>query len=54
MVRALSAANRRITPFLYVLTRDGMVCVNCADTVANVLPGVWANADPGEKQAGAA
>jgi len=41
-------------PFLYVLTLDGMVCANCANTVANALnalPGVWANVELSEKKA---
>ena len=41
-------------PFVYVLTLDGMVCANCANTVANALnalPGVWATVDLGEKKA---
>ena len=41
-------------PFLTMLTLDGMVCANCANTVANALnalPGVWANVELSEKQA---
>ena len=41
-------------PFVYVLTLDGMVCANCANTVANALnalPGVWAAVELSKKQA---
>ena len=53
-VRRVSDRDPAHYPCTAVITVDGMVCVNCANAVANALnalPGVWAAVDLGGKKA---